>query len=618
MDAGTTEEKGLPVYETHTRPQDKFRILRRIVVFLACTLVLLWSPIGRFVFQPCLHHKEVRSYRQGDIVWAPCGDNIECGRLEVPLDYFNASLGSASLALARYPATNKTGRIGTLLTNPGGPGGSGVNYIYRAGKRISDVLEGRYDIVSWDPRGINGTTPRVECFASQTEQDIFSANTHDEILPDARNLSDAYDRTAFTAGLRLADARNAVYARLCHERSGEALRHVGTATVVRDLERLYAELEGEGSLINFWGFSYGTVVGSYLVNIFPERVGRIAIDGVVDPDLWANTNPHTWLKDDFADTEKDLLNFYTTCAEAGPGRCALASSGSTADSISTEIDGLLERLYERPLAVWNATRPGPLTASMIQSMTFSYLYRPRDWPTLASNLAAALAGDGVPTVQYFLEKIELNTAVVPKTSAAIYAVTCVDTPGFPSDVDTTKALDDVLDEMTLSQQRTSRHFSALDIDMCHHWTARETERFTGPFNHTLNNEILVIGNTADPITPVQNARAVNRMMPHSSRLIVQDGSGHCSSAMTSLCTTKALRGYFLEGKLPESGLLCETDEVLFPPKTSDATGPAALWLKDESLQSYSLEDVRLLETMRALGRELEPYVGEFKRSGRML
>ena len=114
-------------------------------------------------------------------------------------------------------------------------------------------------------------SPRVECFASQTEQDIFSANTHDEILPDARNISDPENRASFVQNLRLADAHNAVLSKLCHRRSGDALKHVGTATVVRDLERIFSELEGEDSLINFWGFSYGTVVGSYLANMLGVR-----------------------------------------------------------------------------------------------------------------------------------------------------------------------------------------------------------------------------------------------------------------------------------------------------------------------------------------------------------
>lgn len=135
------------------------------------------------------------------------------------------------------------------------------------------------------------------------------------------------------------------------------------------------------------------------------------------------------------------------------------------------------------------------------AMIFTYLYRPRDWPTLAGHLASALAGNGTSIVEIFLDKIEMNTTVPVSTSAAIYAVTCVDNPDF-SDFTEEEAFEDLLHEMVLSQQMTSRHFT-LDIDLCHHWKARETERFTGPFNHTLSNEILVIGNTAD----VRNVRS---------------------------------------------------------------------------------------------------------------
>lgn len=140
------------------------------------------------------------------------------------------------------------------------------------------------------------------------------------------------------------------------------------------------------------------------------------------------------------------------------------------------------------------------------AMLFTYLYRPRDWPTLASNLAQALEGNGTSIVSLYLDKVELNTTIPAPTSAAIYAVTCVDTPGFVG-VDKQEALDDMINEMVIAQQRTSWHFASLEIDVCHHWTARETERFTGPFNHTLSNEILVIGNTADVRSSIRLHRA---------------------------------------------------------------------------------------------------------------
>ena len=112
--------------------------------------------------------------------------------------------------------------------------------------------------------------PRVECFGSQTEQDIFGLNTHIETLLQTGNLSDPYDLEAFKKAVKEKDARNRVLASLCNERSGETMAHVGTATVVRDLVALYDALEGSEEPINYWGFSYGTIVGSYLVNMFVD------------------------------------------------------------------------------------------------------------------------------------------------------------------------------------------------------------------------------------------------------------------------------------------------------------------------------------------------------------
>ncbi|TDL24013.1 alpha/beta-hydrolase [Rickenella mellea] len=592
-----------------TRKNGKKTLVAAVLALICWAVWFKWNLFDR-ALMACRSTQDA----SGGIKWRTCGDNIECGRLEVPLDYFNESAGTASLALARYLATNKTARLGTLLTNPGGPGGSGVNFIHRASQKISELLDGRYDIVSWDPRGINGTTPRVDCFDSQTEQDIFFANTHQEILPEARNLSDPIDLAVFKSQLRSADARNEVYAKLCIKNSGDALKHVGTATVVRDLDRIYRVLEGDQKAINFWGFSYGTAVGSYLVNMFPDRVGHVVIDGVVDPDMWANMNAHKWFKYDFVDTEKDLNNFYTACAEAGSERCALASNSSTAKSISKDVDKLIEKIYDHPLPVPHVSRPGILTSSMIRGLIFTYLYRPRDWPELASVLSSAIKGDGAPILEKVIQKVEFNTTIPAKTAAAIHAVTCVDTPSFDG-VDKDAAFEDLVDEIVIAWKDVSPHFGSIEIDMCHHWSVRETERFTGPFNHTLSNEILIIGNTADPITPLANAKSVNNMLGDSSRLIIQDGSGHCSLAMASLCTAKALKGYFLEGKLPPNGLICPTDEKLFPPPPANASD-TMVWLQ-EMQETLSEEDLKLLDNIKELGQDLAPFVSSFKRGMRI-
>jgi hypothetical protein len=142
---------------------------------------------------------------------------------------------------------------------------------------------------------------------------------------------------------------------------------------------------------------------------------------------------------------------------------------------------------------------------------FTHLYRPREWPTLASLLNAAVNSDGTPIVEYFLEPIELDSSKPARTASAIDAVTCVDTPAFKN-VDAGEghqdAVEDLIAEMRIAQERTSRHFGALEIDLCHHWKVREAERYTGPFNSSIEGTVLVIGNTADVSSCLMRAGAI--------------------------------------------------------------------------------------------------------------
>jgi len=440
----------------------------------------------------------------------------------------------------------------------------------------------------------------VECFGSQTEQDIAGANTHKEVPLEAGNLTHPLDLEVFKLNVKTADAQNKMFASLCQERSGGIMKYVSTATVVRDLVALHDALEGDIKPIDYWGFSYGTIVGSYLVNMFPDRVGRIIIDGVVDPEIWANKRTVLWTKVFFSDTENVLGNFADECAKAGEERCSLATLGETRKDILGRLDVFIEKLYKHPTAVPHASRPGILTSGMIKAMLFAYMYRPRDWPELATNLALALAGNGSSVVEYFLKDIQLDTSVPASTIGSNAAVTCTDSPDYSEFTE-----DEIFEEFfleTTALQSTSPHFAGLGALECHNMRVKAAERFTGPFNHTLTNEILIIGNTADPITPLRNAISVNKMLSKSSRLIVHQGSGHCSLALASVCTARTIRGYLLDGDLPPSGLLCPVDEKLFPTEKNPGFNRPE-WLRESSLVD-SPDDIKLLESIRHLGKEL--------------
>ncbi|KIJ55639.1 hypothetical protein M422DRAFT_774620 [Sphaerobolus stellatus SS14] len=520
------------------------------------------------------------------INWSPCGDNIECGRLTAPLDYHNLSSGATNLAVARYRATNTTARLGTIFTNPGGPGGSGLRFIYSEGARLAATLDGRYDIVTWDPRGINNTTPRIECFNSQTDQDLYYFHIIQETGLEFRNGSDPVDMTVFAAQIRQEDARNAALVQRCHETSGELLKYVGTTTVARDLEYLSRVIEGEHALVNYWGFSYGTTIGSYFLNMFPTRVGRVILDGSGDPTVWSSVRSVKWQKFFYRDADKTFENFVVACQEAGPTRCALATENSTAKSIASEIDKLLSDLYSYPLPVPHARRPGILTSGILRARLLNGMYGPRGWPELAKDLVAAITGDGTALLNKAQRNIETDRSIKPETVQANPAVIY--------------ALQENTDEILIAYEKTSKRFIPVDLDVCHHWKTRPAERFTGPFNHSLSNPILIIGNTADPVIPLAESKAVRKLYANDSRLLLQDTSGHCSVAMASLCTGRAIREYFFDGKLPLDNTLCAASEIPFPPKNSENTFS---WISGGIMNE---EDMRILQNFKKLGEEMQP------------
>ncbi|KAG9124405.1 hypothetical protein FRC07_011734 [Ceratobasidium sp. 392] len=511
----------------------------------------------------------------------------------LPLDYRNRSIGYANLSVGRLLARNKTARLGSLFVNPGGPGNSGLEFLYRAGSELADLLDNRYDIVSWDPRGVNETIPALECYASQTDQDIAFSHTSADIF-DARNLSDPVDRAVYAQQVRKADAEYEVIAKLCLNRTGEALRHVGTASVVRDLELLSRVIEGPGKAVNFWGFRY-------FVNMFPHRVGKVILDGVVDPLLWSSIPAYQWGKWDCADAESAYTSFLNACVDAGPERCALCTSQTTtASTIRQAADKLIDELYEHPLPVSLGEQPYIVTSGMVRRLIFTRLYRPRTWPDLAQQLAATIRGNGRPILDAMVNRIELDTRKKPRSiEMTANAVKCVDGPDITS-ADPRQVIEDAIQENVLMYENTTSRFAGFKVPMCHHWKVRDTERFIGPFNSTsLANNILIIGNVVDPMTPLINARLVNSMLPQS-RLIIQNSTGHCSYSMASLCTGKVIRRYFLKDEIPPNEVLCEITEQLFPATPSDTEDKA--WLKSDV--TLSEEDENLVVTLRRFGRAM--------------
>ncbi|KAG9096104.1 hypothetical protein FRC06_009047, partial [Ceratobasidium sp. 370] len=267
----------------------------------------------------------------------------DCARFEVPLDWHDESAGKASLAVARYRAT-KQPKIGTLFLNPGGPGGSGVDMILGNSDDVMEAAGGRYDVVSWDPRGIGMSVPRADCFATGTEENAFWEGTIPRAGLEARgNFTDKRDLDEFYAQVPEVDQLLKELGEKCLAYSPNTFQYVGSAAAVRDMLAIHDILEGpdESNRKQMWG-------------IKPES------------------------------TDEAFTGFVSGCAAAGPTGCAIATENSTADSLRQWTRDLLDAAYDYRRA---AGPTAEVTSANIRNLLYQGMYSPSGWPGLAEKLA---------------------------------------------------------------------------------------------------------------------------------------------------------------------------------------------------------------------------------------
>ncbi|KAH7329759.1 Alpha/Beta hydrolase protein [Rhizoctonia solani] len=523
------------------------------------------------------HHRY--ALRNNNLKWTNCSldkyPGRECTRFEVPLDWHDDTAGKASLAVIRYPAI-KEPKLGTLFMNPGGPGSSGVEGVQSSlGDSLMRSSGGQYDVVSWDPRGVGQSTPLTTCFATSEEEAAFWKGSFLRDGLEARdNFTSQTDLDEFYEQVDEVDDLLTRFGKQCVAHNPNAFKYVGTAAVVRDMVAMHDALEGPQKPINFWGISYGTVVGVYFVN---NRVGRVVIDGVVNPIYWANRPAYEHMEVAFESSDEAFDGFAAACAKAGPSRCAIATQNSTQASVSQWTRDLINAAYDYRRVTGPSAQ---LSSASVRGVIFQALYGPEAW----SNLAEYLKGAS----DFLRDPTSVNSAAIKRwmprsvnpmnnnhkprnepnttestTMYAYEAVACADAQDAGNT--TTK---DVFDFVVKVTGQVSHMFGPNGVTLagtyCHRWPVRAVERYTGPWNKKLSNPILVIGNEADPITPYVSAKHVADALGSSAVLIEQDDYGHGSLAMHSNCTTSALLGYFLRNRLPHEDEFCGTNQELFP------------------------------------------------------
>ncbi|EIN12410.1 alpha/beta-hydrolase [Punctularia strigosozonata HHB-11173 SS5] len=485
------------------------------------------------------------------LVWHACEDKFECARLSVPLDYSNPEGKKAAVALMKIPskiAPDEEGYRGPVLFNPGGPGGSGVDLIKRAGEQFQQILGDDYDLIGFDPRGIGRTTPGIVVFDDEGASVAWQL-THGPVL----NATDE--------ALARAYARAQVFGSLAAERVGEAAQYVSTPMVARDMLSI-TRAHGREKLL-YWGFSYGTILGITYASMFPDNIDRLIVDGVVDSENYMKT---LW-SNNLRDTDKVLDQFYTACANSTS--CALHEP--TPSAIQSRVDVLFAKLKRNPIPVsLNGTNYGLVDYTLARQVVFIWLYKPyQKSPLSASSLASALEalerGDGAamwaahapePTIK--CDCARDGPAKLPAANReTTLAIACGDGEPVEHDLEELRAF---YDDMARDSDFAEIWSAHLD---CAGWKIRSKEQFHGPFAGNTSYPILLIGNTADPVTPLWNAHKMAKGFPDAA-VLTQNSAGHCSLAGASLCTAKYVRDYFREGKLPPAGAVCEIEDELFP------------------------------------------------------
>lgn len=463
---------------------------------------------------------ELRSYYTQKVDWAPCESDFQCATIKVPLDYSKPdgdSIGIAALKLS----TKGNNKKGSLLVNPGGPGGSGYDFVRDAGAtNISEKVRANYDIVGFDPRGVKRSAP-VTCLTDQ-ERDASREKTY---------------KLDTDAGLAEALADNKAIAAKCAEKTGPALGHLDTASAAKDLDILRGVLNDEK--LNYLGYSYGTFLGSTYASLFPDTVGRMVLDGAMDPSL----SYEELTSGQARAFEKAILAYATHCLEQSG--CPL--SGTPEDAVG-QIRDIINAVEADPRAAKDGRM---VNASMFVSGFILPFYNDDNWPLLTQALGSAMKGDVSPMLRLadFGADREPDGSYSGNSTFAFTAINCLDYP-MVTDTEGMRA-----DEQQLRKDSpTLGSYFAYGGTSCKEWPYKNV-RTPAPVDYKGSTDILVIGTTGDPATPVEWASELRKQLGTAS-LLTWEGEGHTAYGRSNDCVGNAVDGYLVDGKTPADNTVC--------------------------------------------------------------
>jgi pimeloyl-ACP methyl ester carboxylesterase len=472
------------------------------------------SPSGRT--DPAADPALSRFYEQ-HLEWSSCGGAFQCTKLTVPLDWGRPDGDLLQIAVLRKPATGT--RIGSLLINPGGPGVGGAAWVKAAAGTFGKTLQSSYDLVGWDPRGTGQSAP-VRCVDDKALDELYSTDA----TPD-----DAGELQQFVRESR-------EFARACAQRSGPSFAHLDSMSNAKDMDVLRAAL-GD-AVLSYYGASYGTYYGAWYAQLFPWRVGRVVLDGAVDPSLTS------------AEYSQGQAMGFARAVSSYVKDC-LANDGcplrGTVDDAYGQVRALLDRADEAPLRTATGRE---LTQSLMATGLAQGMYEPSYWPTVSRGIAQAMRGDGTTLLALSDEYLDRDASGHYGQSLTSYnPIYCLDHPETRS-----------VDEIETQAHELGKEYPPLGDFIgwgavsCKVWPVPGVvprQKLTAPGAAP----ILVVGTTDDPATPYEWAKSLGSQLS-SGRLLTRTGQGHTGYRQGNACVDGAVERYLVQGAVPAKGTVC--------------------------------------------------------------
>ncbi|KAK0750047.1 TAP-like protein-domain-containing protein [Schizothecium vesticola] len=483
-----------------------------------------------------------QSRAESSIKWGPCPFNSstllphECGTLTVPLDHSDPeSTATLTLSLLRSRAVAKGGSKGSILFNFGGPGYPALKTLSASAVELHNRTGGQYDLVAG-----TGQTMPFSCFNTSAERAI--AYLQYPSLP-----VNAYPN-ALVDNWANAEALNNVCATKNKNSPNGTL--IGTAFVVRDMMNIVDAL-GEDGKLRFWGLSYGTVLGMTAAAMFPDRIDRLVLDGVV--------NVHNYYErfgidaDQLLSADGGWTALLQECIDAGTEKCALADVVATGEELATVLEDLAEDYKESPVAVGTTV----LNGHRVKELYFIVAKYPD--PKVVSvasvHIRSLLDKTNLTAVAAYYAGLSSGVA---GSDDALSGIKCSDT------IPRAKTLEEVRPEIEYAGRSSKffgNDFQGLTLS-CATWPWKAKEVYGGEFGGKTPKGVLFIGNTYDVATSMIAAHAMGDLF-EGSAVLEQKGFGHTSLAQASKCSGQVVAKYFLDGTLPEKGKICDVDVSLF-------------------------------------------------------